>query len=294
MLGAIFIFGYITALTLFASEESVAYQTRENSRSLFDNPRYKDFVTAHGNLDPHACPFAATSKDRQRQALEKFFSSIDVDSSGSVSAKEVEAFGSHYGCNAMLGVIQHRLELLPGNEGVTLDDFIRSVTSSVIHQEGIQALAELSEQLAPGQELQSEQKARMIFDIMNSSNLADTSSKQNSNSLKQNQESLSIQELGLVLMQYSLSRKDVAEIMRVHDHDGDGEISFDEFVRDFEPLWSFQFQEMRLKVKQLQRQERREAILEKQCRRRSYFTSIPTVKSPTPASKKRIFPKQFL
>jgi len=87
------------------------------------------------------------------------------------------------------------------------------------------------------------------------------------------------EELGYLLLGYSLPFGDVEAVLRKHDTSGDGRISFDEFCASFRPLVHFQIGELRKTVAAASRQLVREADHTRMVRQKSRKLMAPSDRS---------------
>ena len=299
-----------------ADGETRALQTSENSRDMFDDPRFQAIIDLNSR-GASSCPFATASVDERRARLRALFDAIDTDKTGTIEPAELMHVAKTATNSAIwTHLMKHRGQMQRAaldaqqstRAGLDFEAFVKFFVgrSTLFDNEQLDDVA------TTGDKADSEVKAdvpAMTIAARGGGSRAffwKRESLMRSRSRRLQKEvgqagasrivtleevlatkefdvkaafifraidrdktgTIDAQELGTLLLQYSLPFGDVEAVMRRCDTSRDGKISYGEFKDKFKGLINFQVQELKARHQEMQRDaaraRRQQIYLQKQ------------------------------
>jgi len=241
LFGIIFIFLYILGLrTIYGKDDwHYLHQLSENTHNPFGNSMFKTlFKGAAGG-----CPFAfggTSGGDEEAQKeknvdsyLRPLFHNIDKAGDGVITIKEMKEFALNVKEPKLYSILSQKFadvakeSVVDQQRGITYKDF-KELAHGTVYSHSVNGLAGRMIQIekTSGQK-GNEIKARLVFDIFN----------------RNGQDFLTVQELGVVLLEFGLPSSEIRLLFKMFDTNHDGKLEFAEFMKHFAPLWRFAYQE---------------------------------------------------
>lgn len=278
---ALVIVVYTVLLRAYASPETVALQMTENARDMFDNPRFQSAISGvSGKAGASSCPFGHLGSAGREDMLKVLFASMDKSGNGRVDLEEIEAFAASHKSQMWTKLIAAYKARNPAQrgEGMDYETFKRVIATKGLMDMGIDdASVAVRERLlrAVSKQAKYHEQARFIFDAINRGQAGNRLS-------LAHYDTIALDELAYLLIQYSLPLDDVEKI--VHKFDSvrkDGRLSFSEFKRGLGPLVKFQIKELRNRIKEIESYKKRTQLIKEYTKKEAALFSSRQV-APAP------------
>mmetsp|Transcript_17022 Transcript_17022/g.21766 ORF Transcript_17022/g.21766 Transcript_17022/m.21766 type:complete len:543 (-) Transcript_17022:1780-3408(-) len=242
---------YIWVLRLLYGKDNWKFQhlLGESSSNPFDNSAFESlFKEAHGSGG--LCPFAPGDTKRSEEdqtnterdmLLRPLFHQIDVNGDGLLTLSELKQFALNVKQPKLYSTIVKSFhsdvdqdssaffgKKRPSEVEPTIDyDRFRQLAQGTVHNHKVPGLVDRMNEikLMSNSEKKDENKAKLVFDIID----------------REVNGFLSMQELGVVLIEFGLPYGEVKEVFRSFDSNHDGKLEYNEFKTNFRPLWRYAY-----------------------------------------------------
>ncbi len=192
----------------FTWTEMKSFMWKEHDREKLVDPELKNkWLRENIGVDVNLAAIDETT-------AKAIFNKLDDNKNGVLEPEEMDVFLKTWG---MTSGARQSLEKHMGKD-ISFDDFYEIVKYSGVSIRSIKSLSK-------DEEHSDEEKARLVFNELDMDNSGH----------------LDCIELELLLLEYGLPRNEAKTYLKKYDTDGDGEISFEEFLKDFGPLWKFAY-----------------------------------------------------
>mmetsp|Transcript_15125 Transcript_15125/g.17128 ORF Transcript_15125/g.17128 Transcript_15125/m.17128 type:complete len:536 (+) Transcript_15125:234-1841(+) len=253
----IFCLAYIWLLRIIYGKDNWKFQhlLGENSSNPFDNSTFASlYQEARG---AGTAQFGSNDKDLSEEdedsekdtILRPLFHQIDVDGNGLITLAEMKQFALYVKQPKLYNTIVRTFNNTAGQSDnmyfggekkgaePSLDyEQFRKLAIGTVHNHRVRGLEERvgAISLMPIKAERENEMARVVFDIID----------RNVNGY------LTIEELGVVLLEFGLPRGEVKKVFKLFDSNHDGKLEFDEFKLHFKPLWTYAFKVFLKKLEQ--------------------------------------------
>jgi Ca2+-binding EF-hand superfamily protein len=231
--------GYCLYVYFFCSPQVKAQRFTEHGRDIFDGKAFGQMLSA-----VNQCPFAALGEMEHKDKLRALFDSFDRDHSGTVSREELQQMAEIHGGASWLDGLQAFQALEGGEKDLTFDDFCRVLATRSALNDGSPAMEEA---LKAGASFDTQ--AHFLFDKIRQGIADDHPTGADG--------TISAQDVAFLLSQYGMPPGEARNAMRKYDISKDGTLSFEEFKAGFKPLVKFQIHQLRGRVSEIARAEKR-------------------------------------